>query len=245
MASLPPLAYFTLGNRRVKIYGVVCTKCVLGTRFGVMDVYSCEDLYDLKQKPKINDISLNLLCEYYKKYLLPFEYRYTFEDTSRIVVLDFKKENFCHLLGIESVVKKSISKCEIYNYKGITGWNNIENSLLTFNELKRINKKKFNSVKAKYVYFYLIPKLIDKPFAVKYNKSKVNPSTDIKCEVLFYNQVQNDNAIVHLGIGKEKDNCYYPRTFFVEKTKKFSEDKYIRNQDVLIIKNTTIINKTY
>ena len=48
--------------------------------FLVMYMYSCEDLFNLKQKPRINDISLKLLSEYYKKYLMPFKFRYTFAE---------------------------------------------------------------------------------------------------------------------------------------------------------------------
>ena len=34
----------------------------------------CSSLYELSHVPKINDISLLLLTEYYEKYLMPYEY---------------------------------------------------------------------------------------------------------------------------------------------------------------------------
>ena len=56
------------------------------------------------------------------------------------------------------------------------------------------------NVKAKYVYFYLIPNLITSPLAVNYQKSNVSPPTLIESEILFYSPVENDTAIIHLGI---------------------------------------------
>ena len=67
-------------------------------------MYNCESLYNLTLKPKINDISLKLLSEYYKKYLLPYQFRYVFND-GKTITLEFKEEYFCHLIGTESIVK--------------------------------------------------------------------------------------------------------------------------------------------
>lgn len=96
-------------------------------------------------------------------------------------------------------------------------------------------KKKFLSVKAKYVYFYLIPSLLEKPLAVNYDKSKVMPPTSIDCELLFYSEY--DNAVIHLGLEQEEENeFYFPRTFFVEKLgKPKKNDIYIDNQEPIIV----------
>lgn len=210
--------------------------------FLVMYMYSCEDLFNLKQKPRINDISLKLLSKYYKKYLMPFKFRYTFAENIDDVVLVFKEENFCHLLGVESIVRKSVSQKLLCNYRGIAGVRNIESNNITFSDLKKINKKRFSNVKAKFVYFYLLPKLINQPLAVKYEKVNVHPPTKIECEILFYSKVNDDNAIIHLGIEKEEGNCYFPRTFFVEKVSNLKDDIYISHQSILTIKNTTVLS---
>ena len=118
----------------------------------------------------------------------------------------------------------------IVEYRGHKGWNNIENGEIDFKHLKNLNKKKFQSVKAKFVYFYLLPDLIEQPIAVLFDNKRVNPRVKIESEILFYNKYEN--AVIHLGIDKnEKEDLYYPRTFFVEKLGKDNvEDIYTVNQ---------------
>lgn len=194
------------------------------------------ELKSLEIQPKINDISLSVLQEFYEIFLNPYTYKYTIisKDSSWEISLKFKKENFCHLLGIESVVKQSVKFSERQNYRGKKGWQNIKDGKIDIKHLKQISKKKFQSIKAKYVYFYLIPNLIEKPLAVKYDRSKVNPPTQIECELLFYSKF--NNAIIHLGLDKDEkgqqENIYIPRTFFVEKLgKNTTKDIYINNQE--------------
>lgn len=53
-------------------------------------MYNILQLKHLKTKPKINDISLHLLCEYYEVFLNPFIYQYEIEfanHTKRILKL--------------------------------------------------------------------------------------------------------------------------------------------------------------
>ena len=85
-------------------------------------------------------------------------------------------------------------------------------------------------MKAKYVYFYLLPNLIEHPMAVSYDKRSVGTATNIECEILFFSKVEGDNAIIHLGLEKSNANYYIPRTFFVEKVADISEDIYINQQ---------------
>ena len=200
-------------------------------------MYSAVELKELTIKPKINDISLEVLREFYEIYLHPFIYTYTIaqEDRVKTVALRFNTWNFCHLLGVETIAKRTVKYSELHNYRGEDGWNNVKNGTLDIRHLKNLNKKKFLSVKAKYVYFYLIPSLLETPLAVNYDKSKVMPPTNIDCELLFYSTY--DNAVIHLGLEKEdEEEFYFPRTFFVEKLNK-PEDKdiYIDNQEKIVV----------
>ncbi|MDD3205543.1 MAG: PBECR4 domain-containing protein [Lachnospiraceae bacterium] len=152
-------------------------------------MYSPYELKELTEKPRINDVSLETLRQYYEYYLNPFIYHYnvTYADgTTKDLELRFDHDNFCHLLGIESIVKKSVASSDLKDYKGLRGWENIRNGSIDIAALKKINKKQFMNVKAKYVYFYLIPNLITTPLAVNYDKSKVTPPTMIESELLFY-----------------------------------------------------------
>ena len=113
--------------------------------------------------------------DYYRKFLNPFIYQYDITENEKqsSIQLRFDEENFCHLLGIESIVKYSVSKKEIHHYKGQGGWDYIQNTGLCFNDLKRMNKSKFKSIKAKFVYFYLMPDILENPVAVNFKNENV------------------------------------------------------------------------
>lgn len=201
-------------------------------------MYTAIELKDLSVKPRINDITLQTLADYYAKFLNPFIFKYSINDgIKQNIDLMFDKENFCHLIGLETIVKHSISHHELHKYKGIDGWNNIHgiNSngfVIDIPVLKRINKRNFKNVKAKLVYFYLLPSLIQNPLSVKFKNENVHPPTRIDCDIMFYSKAKNDNAIIHLGIQRDnKKNYYIPKTFFVEKVSSKQEDIYLAKQE--------------
>ena len=204
-------------------------------------MYKPEDLKHLNIKPKINDIDLDVLQEYYEIFLNPFIYEYRIQDEGKNICLRFDKENFCHLLGIESIVKYSVPIKELHNYKGNEGWKFIKETKLRFKDLKKLNKRSFKNIKAKFVYFYLLPFIIERPIAVEFKNENVNPPTKIDCDILFY--TRNENAIVHLGIKNDEElGCYIPKTFFVEKIKEDGIDIYIENQKKIdVVKKDRII----
>ena len=205
-------------------------------------MYSAVELKELDIKPKINDISLDVLREYYEIFLYPFIYTYTITkgDKSEEIEVRFNRSNFCHLIGIESIAKRTVKHNQLHNYRGLNGWNNIKNGSMDIKHLKQLNRRQFQNIKAKYVYFYLIPTLLEKPLAVNYDKNKVMPPTNIDCELLFYSIY--DNAVIHLGLEKKTGKNYYiPKTFFVEKIGKHG-DIYIDNQEkITAVKKHRII----
>lgn len=211
-------------------------------------MYTAAELKNLTIKPRINDISLQILADFYSMFLHPFIFRYSVKKigVDENIELWFDEENFCHLLGMETVAKYSVPYCERHKYRGIDGWNSIygknaDGFVIDIPHLKSLNKKKFQSVKAKLVYFYLLPELIATPLTVEFKNDKVNPPTRIDCELMFYSKVENDNAIIHLGIIKDgKSGHYVPKTFFVEKVSDRQDDIYLAKQENI---ETTVINR--
>lgn len=195
---------------------------------------TCKQLYNSTQNPRINMISLDLLREYYETYLNPYIYKYEFVDCSngrtqsKNIELRFNQENFCHLFGLESIVRKNVRN--IHSYKGQLGWNNIKNGLIDFKDLKIKNKRGFLDNKTRFVFFYFLPKLLEFPKAVFFDPTKLISLTKIDCEILFYDQYQE--AIVHIGIKKDLElGCYFPQTFLVKKITEENDGlKFLKDQ---------------
>lgn len=204
---------------------------------------SLEELYISENNPSINKITLELLRQYYDKYLRPNTYKFLISNDNELneIVLKFSERNFCHLLGIESTVKGNVPYRTLSEYKGINGWNNIKDELLTFASLKGINKKKFNSNKSKMVFFYLIPRLLENAKVIDFNKELVDGDTRIECDLLFYDELQN--SYVHLGIELDFELGFYvPRTFLIKKvTESNKGTKFICDQTEVKVNQRTII----
>jgi hypothetical protein len=203
--------------------------------WGETMILNCQQLFQATENPKINDITLDLLREYYETYLHPYIYQYEITEKTggevkkRTIELRFDQENFCHLLGLETIVKRSVR--DISEYKAQLGWDKIKAGDIDFGDLKLKNKKGFKDNKSKFVFFYLIPQLIDAPKGVLFDADMVSGTTRVSCELLFYDELQK--AHVHVGIKYDEDLGYYiPKTFLIEKN---AGTKYIDNQTEVIV----------
>ena len=114
-------------------------------------MYRPEELFNLSIKPRINDISLSILQEYYNMFLFPFIYTYSITDNyeKKKIQLHFDDIAFWHLLGIESIAKGHVKYNELSNYRGKKGWNNIKSGKINFQHLRDLNNKKFKNIKTK------------------------------------------------------------------------------------------------
>lgn len=201
-------------------------------------ILTCEQLLEVEQKPTVNSISLDLLREFYEKYLNPYNYTYKayMDENYREITVRFEKKRFCHLLSIEKIVARAVPYWNLDNFKGDNGWEKIVLGDLTIGSIKTLNKRGFNDNKLKYVYFYLLPRLLENPKGIKFDPSKVEGGTLVPCEILFYDEYEN--AYVHIGIDKEDDtDFYFPRTFLVEKINKEKDGKrFIKDQTEITVK---------
>lgn len=179
-------------------------------------LYTVEELHNLEKKPKIDQINLKILLEYWIQYLQPFEFQYMLEDeNSSAISLRFPSENFAHLLGVETIAKRGgVKYPDTKKYKGQQAYDSILAETLTFESLKSLNKTIFKSVKDKFLYFYQIPYLVEEASEI-INFSKT-PGSLIECELLIYNDMHG--VYVHLGLEKEDSGQFYiPRTFLIER----------------------------
>lgn len=198
-----------------------------------------DELCSLSGESDIHKLSLKLLQDYYKTNLMPYTYEFELPGDTTIK-LNFPKAQFCHLLAIEKIMTLQGKKMKnVKNYKGLKGYNNIENLLLTLDNLNtKPHKSYFRKSENKFLYFHLLHKLIEKPILLDFDQSKVNPSTFIQADLLFYD-VMSENYI-HLGVinPKKSENNYVPCSFFVEPKGSPCIDKYTDGQAEIIFKTS-------
>lgn len=211
-------------------------------------MYTIEQLHNLTNKPKINEINLQLLLQYCAHYLEPFEFQYILDDErSTTIKLRFPQVNFAHLLGIETVAKRGgVKEKDRKKYKGQHAYDDISTGKLTFELLKSLNKTVFNSIKDKLIFFYQIPHLaISAQIIFKFTQVD---GSNIECELLIYNTMHG--VCVHLGLEKENSGQFYiPRTFLIERNsgtkfidaqKEDDKNKILYINKILISDGTTV-----
>ena len=185
------------------------------------------DLSNLKKISNYNKFTLKTLLEFYEEYICSIYYWFKLKDGTEII-LNFFKENFCHLAGTHKVYPENLQK----RYQGKEGYKKILNNKMTFKTLKNYNSSKFNAdVIQRVEYFPFMLQLLDKAELVKFNPYKVSGKCNIKADIIFYSDMLG--ARVHLGAVKEKESkiTYAPETFFPRELGKKSTNKYTINQD--------------
>jgi hypothetical protein len=191
-----------------------------------------DELLNLNRIPKISEISLKLLQEFYDIYICPNIYVFELEDNN-IIKLEFLDINLCHLMGFQHIVPYKLNKF----YSGENGYMGIFNEEITIKKLRSINEQKFARDKDKILCFSYLYQLLRKCKIIKFDRSKNH--SKISCEFILHDS-QYERRI-HLGIEKdEKRGVYYPRTFFIERE---NGERFIINQQSLKIIDRKIISK--
>lgn len=206
-------------------------------------MHSIEDLYNLTEKPILSKISLKLLQEYYKEYLMPYKFTYSLNNNQKINLV-FNDSNFCHLLGIETVAEAKFGKNRklTSKYRGVTGYKNISNQNITFKTLKGLSPVKFKSIKDKLIFFYLLPHLLES--SKLFIEYKHDPSVSfVQCKFLIYDMLHG--SMIHLGIEIENGTNFFPRTFLIERITQFNDGtRFINNQnDEIEVQEITITKR--
>jgi hypothetical protein len=191
-----------------------------------------DELLNLTRVPKISEISLKLLQEFYDIYICPNIYVFQLENNNTIE-LEFLDVNFCHLMGFQHIVPYKLSKF----YGGENGYMGVFNGDITIRKLRSIDSRKFARDKDKILCFSYIYKLLRSCKIIRFSNNLLR--SRISCEFILYD-TQFERRI-HLGIEKdEKRGVYYPRTFLIERE---NGDKYVANQECLKIIDRKIISK--
>lgn len=191
-----------------------------------------DELLNLTRLPKISEISLKLLQEFYDIYICPNLYVFELEDKS-IIELEFLDVNLCHLMGFQHIVPYKLKKF----FSGENGYMGILNGDITIKKLRSIDERRFSRDKDKLLCFSYLYQLLRHCQIIKF--SNIVGHSKISCEFILYDT--HYERRIHLGIEKdEKRGVYYPRTFLVERE---NGDRFVINQEHLKIINKKIISK--
>ncbi|MGL5417079.1 MAG: hypothetical protein ACRDAU_15535 [Clostridium sp.] len=204
-----------------------------------------KELKVIKEMPKEEDITLELLAKFYDKYISNRIYEVETIDNK---VLTFKVENkhFPHLIGLHKFVdktKKHKNKLVHYNreLKSTKGFINIKNSKITLNDLKLVGykSKTYKAYKKRILNMPFTYQLLRKSKFLSYDKNLVGKDTRINGNYIFVDNINKDKLHFFFIENLELGDQIVPITFIVTKATDFN---FINNQEILTIKRVTIKN---
>lgn len=153
------------------------------------------------------------------------------ENNIRIIKVQFKKENFYHLIGLHYI--KDIPKVDYRKNKKTTIFNNILNGKIKYTDIEK--SALFNDkIKNRIDFFKEIDKLIFDGIIIDFDKNKLDFNSKLKGIYIFFKT--KENTYLHLALGTKDiaKDILYPESFFVE-----NNNKYIKNQDLYEILSIT------
>lgn len=182
-------------------------------------MHTVEDLLTIQRMPRESEISLQVIQQFYKKYLCDRIYVYQLASGEE-VRFAFKEDNLCHLLGIQHILKP-------YRFQGQSGYDLLADGTVTIQFLKQKNKQGYKSKKHRILYFPFLYQLVLAPILIQ--SESEGQSGNMQYELIVYNQV--DCKYLHLGLRKKEDrDFYYPVSFFED-----GRDRYVSGQPVRLV----------
>lgn len=189
---------------------------------------------------QMKQISVQVLTEYYEKYLMPRSYIYSLSNGVQIN-LEFPRDSFCHLLGIGKIAEAFYPQNhpKLFMFKGTDGFKRAKKGKITFAGLENLSQPEFTIRQRKFINFHFLHRLVMKPTLVSYQAIS---GSKVTCDFLFYNGY--NIAIIHLGIEKDSQRSfYYPKTFLVTYHSESDVNKFIYGQTQLSITSVQEIIK--
>lgn len=199
-------------------------------------MYKLEDMPNLDKLPDVNQISLQLLQDFYENYVIGYLYKYKLKGDIELNIR-FYREDFCHLLGIHKVVPQNMKG----RYVGKNGYEKIKSGELTIANLKSMNEKEFNNIKLRMSAFFFVYKLMRDADIVKFFNKRVKGNCNLRSEFILYDE--QSGYKLHLGVLKEQPDKdkYSPETYIVKRCSKKDKNYYTDGQQYMSIISREII----
>ena len=179
-----------------------------------------KDLIDINYIPQEEEVSLELLKEFYEDYLCKNIYLYTLMDGSEIKLIFRDSTEIFHISGID----------HIYSGNPMDAGNlikGIESKDITMDSLQRINPAAYKDYIDRIRGMFCLDTILKKCEYLWFPKGKINDSK-INVRYLLIKGIDGKN--LHLGIDTYKENRpYFARTFLV--TEGSNAEKFIGKAD--------------
>jgi len=161
---------------------------------------------------ELQDFYSSTLCHRF------FEYQLA---NRELVKVHFFRESFCHLLGIQHITKDR-------RYLGNKGYERIHTEKIT---LKGINKKGYDYIRDRILYFDHIDTLLKNGALYYFYPERVSPPTKIYARVLIYDE--DSSLYLNLFLSKERThkNLYTPISYIPFSEKDDHPRRYQEHQE--------------
>lgn len=169
------------------------------------------------------NIDLQELLKIYTDTLCNKTFEFEIENGKNIRIVFFK-ESMCHLMGIHYVFGRD------KHFLGAKGYKKIENGEMTEQSLKAHNRKGYNYIKNRLIYFDEIIDIIEKGEIYKFT-SNDERSSRIKANIIL----NKDNIAYELNLFIIKDSgedveVFTPTSFFPLFQKDKDYKKFVKNK---------------
>lgn len=177
----------------------------------------------------LKDIELNLLLEYFKKYLCENIVTFILNDETTIKI-NFIEDNFPHLIGLHKVSNLKKLKAGEINSAIVRGD-------LIFSDILK-DKTGFSEIKDRIQHFPAIDSIIkNASIILDFDPLKVKPISKIQADFLVYSE--EVKIVIYLAVRSVKDSeklydCY-PISFIIDKYKRFESADFKKREVQRII----------
>jgi len=196
------------------------TSLAVSTESTITMPFNLERIGYLKSQgltPELNEISLQVLQEYFEQEILP--YKYTYHCNYNLSIdLSIKTSNFCHL--IFGTVEDKVSKGVLHKYVGQSGYDYIKSGQVTMDNIP-VKIKQYAKLKLKA--FIYLSNLLDNAKVIHFNP--ILTTTIIKSDFVLYRNYKNLNLNLFLRTLNRKTNLLSGISFISS-----DNDYYIKDQ---------------
>ena len=169
------------------------------------------------KKISLSQVDFKEYFEFYRDFVCPYFYKYTFEDNTEIEI-SFAEENFSHLLGLQYF--KTINK----NKKAKEINEDILKEKINLKNIMILEPKTFTlELKDRLTYFPVLRTLLENvDTALKYD---INIIWNSKIEFSFLLKTNKISILVYLAVKEIKNNkkICVPVSFLVDRNDRFSK----------------------